>query len=813
MTSKGVLVDLEGKWRHLYISLVTLILSIGVVAPAEFAKATTKTTVNNHSWALLQGNDRASSINVSSDSVDSLAFDHGLVVAGTKYNGVIEYKKGKWVQLGSTPLQTSSTDPNGEFDSGITIAVNPTNGYIVAGTQGDGVFVWNGEKWNQLGSNNGYLESAQSAIGYPLSAMVNTVAVSANGTIVAGTGGAGVFEWNGSSWIQLGGNLIVSQQHIEIINSLTFNPKNGDVIAGTSGGVFDWNGSTWTQLGGNNGFLQTSLNDPNQQSSLIVNAVSADPINGEIIAGTQGDGVFAWNGSSWCQIGGNNGILQTSYRDPNHSYSSDVLSVTVNGKNGEIVAGTHKDGVFIWNGKSWDSIDNHDGLLQKLPPNSVISPSDISAVIVNNTTGTIDAGLSLASGFSMEEGVWTYTPDNNTNTNVVYTLTTTSQAQTNNNKPTTNTTTSPETNQILNSQWTPIGGNSGDQVTNGIDPSFLAFVYSMATLPNGNIVIGTNYGVYEKNGSLWIKLGNRILQPSSDDPNRLASSSVFSLAIEPNGNILAGTAGDGVFEWNGSRWTQLGGDYLNNDKQDPNQSVSSYVNTLTFDPINGEILAGIGGMMGAGDGAFVWTGSKWVPIGGNYSPKSKNPLQGSFVNSILVLSSGAIEFGTAENIVELSGNKWSIPSNSLQKKYPFTYRSPLEANVAQLPDGNIIAGTEFGVFEWDSKAWTELGTKYLQRSVSDVNQLNSSSIIGIAISKSGTILAGTLGDGVFEWVGTQWVQMGGDQGELQPNAEQYFNSDSADIRSLAIDPVNGEVYAGTQGDGVFIQRIIPPNEK
>lgn len=62
-----------------------------------------------------------------------------------------------------------------------------------------------------------------------------------NGTLYAGTNGAGLWSWNGSAWSQVGGGSGPNVELVEYINDLLV--SNDTLYVATNNGVWSWNGS------------------------------------------------------------------------------------------------------------------------------------------------------------------------------------------------------------------------------------------------------------------------------------------------------------------------------------------------------------------------------------------------------------------------------------------------------------------------------------------------------------------------------------------------------------------------------------------
>lgn len=294
--------------------------------------------------------------------ITSLTTMNGVIYAGTWYNGVFSWDGNAWSQVGSL--------------SGTAAAVRKltvVNGKVYAGTDGSGLWSWDGSAWSQVGSLSGNATDVTSL-------------TASNGVVYAGTGGSGLWAWNGSVWSQVGslsGNaanvtslttlngLIYAGTPIEgvfvwdgsawsQVGSLTayvtsLTTINGAVYAGTGNGdVFVWNGSTWSQMGGSlGGWSMWNGSTLFQSPAAPVSSVTT--VNGVVYAGTEGYGVFSWDGSAWSLVG--------NFPE----YSTDVNSMTAAG--GEVYAGTN-GGVFKWDGSTWSAVGS-------LSPTSLTAFNDV----------------------------------------------------------------------------------------------------------------------------------------------------------------------------------------------------------------------------------------------------------------------------------------------------------------------------------------------------------------------------------------------------------------------------------------------------
>jgi photosystem II stability/assembly factor-like uncharacterized protein len=224
------------------------------------------------------------------------------------------------------------------------LAINPSNGYIYAGSlYSEGIFrsTDDGNSWQV--KNNGLSVHD-----------VYAIAASPGGQLFVATWGGGMYRStnNGDSWTQINNGITNT-----VMFSVTLNPLNNYVFAGSGGsGIFlsTDHGNTWALA--NNGLTSYNI------LSLSVNA------SGYVFAGTY-DGVFRStdNGSTWTQTN-----IVSGWGE---AFATNSLLYN-------IFAGVHTQGVFRSsdNGNTFTLVNN--GLTQ----NSVFA-------IANTASGYVYAGI------------------------------------------------------------------------------------------------------------------------------------------------------------------------------------------------------------------------------------------------------------------------------------------------------------------------------------------------------------------------------------------------------------------------------------
>ncbi|WP_179018939.1 T9SS type A sorting domain-containing protein [Winogradskyella forsetii] len=241
--------------------------------------------------------------------------------------------------LGSDIFGESSYDSSGWATSlsasGMRVAIgspfNDDNGPTAGSVR---VFDWNGTSWTQVGPDiDGELDST---LGIDLS-------LSSDGMRLAiGSAFGGyvrIYDWTGSDWVQVGQDingetdgdgfghsLTLSSTGTRVAIGIPYSDENG----GNSGSlkVYDWNGTAWIQLG--NYISGEHALDNFGFHSIAMSSDGSRLISGsrnnDDVFGNAGQArVFEWNGTGWEQLGPDiNGIA------PNQE-SGGALAMTSDG--------------------------------------------------------------------------------------------------------------------------------------------------------------------------------------------------------------------------------------------------------------------------------------------------------------------------------------------------------------------------------------------------------------------------------------------------------------------------------------------------
>jgi hypothetical protein len=266
--------------------------------------------------------------------------DNGILVIGeTDDNGddsghvrVYEWDGTSWGQLGQDISGEAADDKSGRSVSlssdGYTLAIGaPQNDGNGANSGHVRVYEWNGTSWVQKGGNitgdiDGEAAGDQSGFSVALSADGSIVAIGAinndgNDGTVSNSGHVRVYEWNGTSWVQKGGDIDGEVAGDQSGFSVALS-ADGSIVAigaplnddkgGNSGHtrVYEWSGTTWVQKGID---IIGELSGDRSGFSVDLNSTGSIVAIGAIFNDGGGGGsghvrVYEWNGSAWEQKGG-----------------------------------------------------------------------------------------------------------------------------------------------------------------------------------------------------------------------------------------------------------------------------------------------------------------------------------------------------------------------------------------------------------------------------------------------------------------------------------------------------------------------------
>ncbi|MDW3648963.1 MAG: T9SS type A sorting domain-containing protein [Bacteroidia bacterium] len=279
------------------------------------------------------------------------------------------------VLLGSAISGEGSTDASGTAialsSDGNILAIASERALSAGFTTGHvRVFSFQDSMWIQKGMNiDGQAGGDRAGSSLDISADGTRVAIGSNGHNV-NRGHVRVFEWQDSSWVQIGQDIDGASGGSRAGSSLSLSsdgnrlamgaPWNDDV-ASNSGQVrvFDWDGTNWIQIGtdieGQNAGDQAgaSVVLSSDGNRLAIGAIDSDSANiqdvGEVI-------VFEWTGTDWTQLGPSiygrnaNDVFGSSIRLSNNGNRLAASAKPTSRRIGGYIR------IFEWDGTNWNQV-------------------------------------------------------------------------------------------------------------------------------------------------------------------------------------------------------------------------------------------------------------------------------------------------------------------------------------------------------------------------------------------------------------------------------------------------------------------------
>jgi hypothetical protein len=275
--------------------------------------------------------------------------------------------------------------------------------------------------------------------------------------------------------------------------------------------------------------------------------------------------------------------------------------------------------------------------------------------------------------------------------------------------------------------WAPLGS--------GMEESFHdADVYALAPLPNGDLIAGGSFysaggvaanNIARWNGSTWAPLGSGMNRSFFDN------GPVYSLAVLPNGDLVAGgnfvTAGgvpaNKIARWSGSIWAPLGSGM---------GGMNPFVTAMAILP-NGDLVAG-GRFSSAGDAVVNsiarWNGLNWAAMGSGVDGSGGVTALALLRNGDLVAGGSFQSVGgvAVNNIARWNGSTWSPLGSGMDGQV---------STLAVLANGDLVASGYFTtagevavnhIASWNGAAWAPLGPVPGIDATGPLTQVNSGTL-------------------------------------------------------------------------------------
>ena len=245
------------------------------------------------------------------------------------------------------------------------------------------LYEWDAGTWSQLGADiNGEAFGDAAGTSVALSSDGQTVAIGAPQHADSGrdSGQLRVYQWNGSSWVQMGASIDGYEGGDALGTSVALSSDGQTIAIGAPGNdgnglssghvrVYQWDGNSWLQIGEDiNGEAKGDLSG----TSVALSS------NGEIVAigapGNNGNGsnsghvrIYQWGGNSWLQLGGDiNGEAGGDASGTSVALSSEGHTIAIGAPYNGLIAGHVRvykwdAGAGVWT-KQGEDIDGKYGL-------------------------------------------------------------------------------------------------------------------------------------------------------------------------------------------------------------------------------------------------------------------------------------------------------------------------------------------------------------------------------------------------------------------------------------------------------------------
>ncbi len=678
----------------------------------------------------------------------SVVYGSDLIVGTTYTSGSADVWRrsgSNWSRIGGDGLNGSWS--NFTYEGVYSLAINGDALYAGLGSNAGDAEVWTCSlasscaAWTKVGGDNTGLTTSHET--------VRSMTIHQGSLYVGAGDGAGdgdVYKYNGgTSWTQIGGDALNSgwaSGTYERVQSITSDGTYLYAGLATTAGdaeVWRWNGTAWTKIGGD--AVNSSWADATYEYVYSMTAYGGNLYAG--LAITAGDAeVWRWDGTTWTKIGGD--AVNSSWADATYEC---VCSLVNDGTNlyAGLGSGSGDGEIYKWNGTTWTKIGG-----DNLNSGFGGTAAGIYSMVYDTANSKLYAGVQSSYGAY----AW----------------------------------------EFNGTTWTLIGGAS----LNGSWSHFTASNVMSMTSHNGKMYIGLGSGVgsavvYEYDGTNYTAIGGNGTKSSWAYGNDGTYETVQSL-ISYNGQLYAGlgtSAGDGeVWRYNGSTWSQVGGDSVNS-----SWSTSQYVNDMAV--WNGKLYATTysGGSNGY---VYEFNGTSWTNRGGgtgNVNGITNGAYSGAFslvpYNDRLCMG-----FGQNTNMADVwcwtgSGNWSQIGGDGVNSSWN---SSAIIIQRLATYNGMLVAGTsddtnrDPAVWVYNGTSWTKIGGGGINGSWSDVVYYR---VFSFAVY-NGELYTG-LGYGgnnghIWKWNGTTWAQVAGD------SLNGTWNTSIETARSLNV--YKGKLYAG-----------------
>ncbi len=495
------------------------------------------------------------------------------------------------------------------------------------------IFRWNGKQWKQKGTDiNGEADGdwAGHSIIMPDS---NTVAIGA--IFNKGTGNSAghvrIYSWSGSAWVQKGADIDGEAANDQSGYSVSMPDANTVAIGAPSNsgtatsaghvGIYSWSGSAWVQKGADidgeaaDDFSGFSVSMPD--SNTVAIGAPGNSANGLDAGHVR---IYEWNGSVWIQKGAD-------------------IDGEADDQSGWSVCLTH---------------DNHIAIGA---PKNVANGTNTGHVRIykRENSSWVQKGADIDGELSFEKfGYSVDMPDSNTFI---------AGAPLNDGKATD--AGHVRIYSWSGSAWTEKGADidgeaTGDQSGYSVSMPDASTVAIGAPYNDGTATNAGHVRIYTWSGSTWVQKGTDIDGVANSDKFgysiSMPDSNTIAISAPYDGIKVSNAGYVRILTWNGSRWAQKG-NVIDGKTDGASYFVSMPdANTLA---ISGPGVA-VKGLNTGQVKVYNWNGIKWIQKGGDINGKAANSFLGfslSMPDSNTVATGSPVNNGEVR-ILKWDGNTW-----------------------------------------------------------------------------------------------------------------------------------------------------------
>ena len=367
--------------RRISIELLAILIAALVAALPSLATAGSWSQLGEDIDGAAENDNLGKAVSLSSDGSRVAISASGNDDNGTNSGHVqiLEWADGAWAPLGSPIEGEADYDSSGESVSlssdGSRVAIgtssNDGNGFSSGHVR---IFVWDSGDWEQMGADiDGVASADYAGRSVSLSADGNRVAVPSDGNDDNGSlsGHVRIFVWDSGDWEQMGAAIEGEAGSDRFGTSVSLSSDGSRVAIGATGNddngtnsghvqILEWADGDWEQMG--------AAIEGEAARDVSGSAVSLSSDGSRVAIGAWGnDGngdssghvrIFAWDGTTWSQIGSDiDGAAESDNSSHSMSLSADGLRVAIgaygNDDNG---IGSGHVRVFEWESGDWSQL-------------------------------------------------------------------------------------------------------------------------------------------------------------------------------------------------------------------------------------------------------------------------------------------------------------------------------------------------------------------------------------------------------------------------------------------------------------------------